>query len=533
MKMKKPFIHIVSFSALLACGMFLGSCTGNYENWNINPNEATPGQMEQDNLKTGAYFAQMEKGVFIVGKDMGGEYQITEMLCGDIFASYVANINTFSYATYHNDHYALYRDWYNMPFNDAFTQIMQPWLAIDSEVDSSSPTWAMATIIKVLGMNRITDMYGPIPYTRFGTTTKVPYDSQKDVYYKFFEELDTAIKTLTSYDEKNTARYMEKYDYIFSGNVKKWIKFANTLRLRLAMRISNVDPTKAKTEAEAAINHGSGLMASADDSAILHQTTALSFVNPIWEVSESFNDMRMGATMDCYLNGYNDPRRAAYFRTATNDGAYHGVRNGMDNINKDAYKVAASGINYQSNSNLPWMWASEAYFLMAEAKLKFDLGTETVQKYYEDGVRTSFSEQGASGVDAYLNNDTSLPLERYTDPVSNRGTDVKSMLSRVTVKWDDNARDDQKLERIMVQKWIALFPDGVEAWSEMRRTGYPGFVRIASYDHTSEVASGELISRLKFPTTEYSNNSQNTQAAVSLLGGQDIAGTRLWWDVER
>ena len=89
------------------------------------------------------------------------------------------------------------------------------------------------------------------------------------------------------------------------------------------------------------------------------------------------------------------------------------------------------------------------------------------------------------------------------------------------------------LERIMVQKWIALYPDGQEAWSEMRRTGYPGWVRISSYSNQTEVASGEMISRLKFPSTEYDNNSKNTQAAVTLLGGNDSAGTRLWWDVKR
>ena len=84
-----------------------------------------------------------------------------------------------------------------------------------------------------------------------------------------------------------------------------------------------------------------------------------------------------------------------------------------------------------------------------------------------------------------------------------------------------------------MQKWIALFPDGQEAWSDMRRTGLPGWVRISSYGYQSEVRDGEMISRLKFPTTEYSNNSANTQAAASLLGGADAAGTRLWWDVKR
>lgn len=520
--------------ALLTAGLLFTSCTDQFEKWNINPNEVTPGQMEQDNLNTGAYFTQMEKGAFIVGKDMGGRYQIIQMLTGDIFASYLANINTFSYTTYHNDHYALYKDWYDTPFNDAYTYIMQPWKSIADVTKEDSPTRALATVVKVLTMSRITDMYGPIPYIRFGTSTQVPYDSQKDVYYRFFEELDTAIEALTIYSNNNTARYMEQYDYIYSGNINKWIKFANTLRLRLAMRISFVDKTKAETEAAEAINHSYGLMSSADDSAILHQTTSFTFVNPIWEVSESFQDMRMGATMDCYLNGYNDPRISRYFRPATKDGKYHGVRNGMTNISKDAYAAAASGLNYETNSNILWMDASEAYFLLAEAKLRLGLGTETVQQYYEQGIRTSFAANGASGVDAYIADDTSLPLTTYTDPNTNRGTSVGNYISQKTIAWEEAVSDEVKLERIMTQKWIALFPNGQEAWSEMRRTGYPGFVRINSYNYTTEVANNELISRLKFPTTEYSNNSENTQAAVSLLGGNgDIAGTRLWWDVRR
>ncbi|MBB4036501.1 hypothetical protein GGR21_002407 [Dysgonomonas hofstadii] len=532
MKRILKYTKIIS-GAFLMGSLLFSSCTDSFEKWNINPNEVTPEQMEQDNLNTGAYFVQMEKGVFIVGKDLGGEYQITQMLTGDIFASYIANINTYSYTTYHNDHYALYKDWYDAPFKDAYTYIMQPWKSITEVTDEDSPARAMATIVKVLGMSRITDMYGPIPYSKFGTSTQVPYDSQKDVYYQFFDELDEAIEALVAYSSNNSSKYMEQYDYIYSGNVSKWIKFANTLRMRLAMRISFVDQSKAITEATAAINHSYGLMTSADDSAILHQNTSFTFTNPIWEVSESFQDMRMGATMDCYLNGYGDPRISRYFRPATRDGNYHGVRNGMTGISKDTYVAAASGLNFETNSDMPWMDAAEAYFLLAEAKLRLNLGTETVQTYYEEGIKTSFSSKGASGVDAYIANTTSLPLTSYTNPATNGSTNVSSSLSQRTIAWDESASTEIKLERIMIQKWIALFPDGQEAWSEMRRTGYPGFVRINSYSYQTEVASNELISRLKFPTTEYSNNSQNTQAAVSLLGGTDAAGTRLWWDTRR
>ncbi|HBG42127.1 MAG TPA: SusD/RagB family nutrient-binding outer membrane lipoprotein [Porphyromonadaceae bacterium] len=538
--MKHIFNYTKLISSVCVAGSLLfASCTDHFKDWNINPNEVTSEQMEYDNLNTGAYFTQMEKGVFIVGKGadgigLGGRYQVTEMLTGDIFASYIANINTYSYTTYHNDHYALYRDWYNAPFNDAYTNVMQPWKSIVDNTDETSPARAMGTIVKVLGMSRITDMYGPIPYTRFGSAIQVPYDSQKDVYYRFFEELDDAIDVLTDYNSSNSAKYMEQYDYIYNGNVAKWIKFANTLRLRLAMRISFVDQPKAETEAAAAINHSNGLITTIDDSAILHQMTSFSFTNPLWEVSESFQDMRMGATMDCYLNGYNDPRLSRYFRPAANDGNYHGVRNGLTNISKDTYKGAASGLNFNENDDMQWMDVAEAYFLLTEAKLRLNLGTETVQSYYEQGVRASFSSKGASGVDAYIANQESLPLTTYTDPVTNRGTNVNSFISQLPVAWDEGATLEKKLERIMIQKWIALYPDGQEAWSEMRRTGYPGFVRISSYSYTTEVASNEMISRLKFPTTEYSDNSENTQAAVSLLGGNgDTAGTRLWWDVRR
>lgn len=522
-----------SNGSLLALSLLLASCTGQFEKWNINPNEVTPEQMSYDNLNVGAYFTQMEKGVFIVGENLGGRYQITEMLEGDVFASYLSNINTYSYTTYHNDHYALYSDWYNAPFNDAYKNIMQPFKSIVDATSESSVAYAMASVVKVLGMSRITDMYGPIPYSKFGGSTQVEYDAQKDVYYKFFGELEAAVSIMTEYVKSSSNPYMSDYDYIYSGNVNNWIKLANTLRLRLAMRISNVDEEKAKVEATAAINHSCGLMKSSSDDAILHQTSSFSFTNPIWEVCQNFNDMRMGATMDCYLNGYNDPRIASYFCTTANDGKYHGARNGMININKNDYILATSGVNYQSGSNMKWMDAAEAYFLLAEAQMRWGLGTETVQSYYEKGITTSFASNGVSGATSYIQNNTNLPLTTYTDAAIKRDTNVGSMLSNLTVAWDETADDKTKLERIMIQKWIALFPNGQEAWSEMRRTGYPGWVRINSYSYQNEVSDGEMISRLKFPTTEYSNNSANTQKAVMLLNGPDLAGTRLWWDVKR
>jgi len=535
MKESNMIIKNVLGCTLLLCGLSFSSCTDEFEKWNVNPNEVSPEEMQQDNLNTGAYFSQMERGVFIVGKDMGGEYQITQALEGDLFASYFAPITSWDYAPYNNDHYALYWNWYNAPFNDAYKNIMQPWKSINDVTTSNSPARALANVVKVLAMNRITDMYGPIPYSKFGKAVQVEYDAQKDVYDQFFNELDSAITVLTDYVSTNkSGTYLADYDNVYNGNVTKWIRLANTIRLRLAMRISNVDEAKARQEAEAAISQRIGLMKSADDDAILHQTTTLTFRHPLWEIGTSWDDEHMSATMDCYLNGYNDPRLSVYFQPADETGEFHGVRNGMSHINKASYKGVTSRMNFSQGSDMQWVHAAEAYFLLAEAKLRFGLGDKTVQQYYEEGIRTSFASAGvAANVDGYINNKTNLPKSAFVDVSTGRSTDVSSMLSMLPVAWDDAASNDEKLERIMIQKWIALYPDGQEAWSEMRRTGYPGWVKIQSYDYQREVKQGEMISRLKFPTTEYSNNSTNTQAAVKLLNGEDNAGTRLWWDVKR
>lgn len=532
MKKSRLIYNIVLGSVSLLCAGTLGSCTGEFEKWNTNPNEATGEEMERDNLKTGGNFAQMQRSVFIVGENLGGRYQQDQALEGDLFASYLATSTSWGNTAYNNDHYALYSEWYNYPFNDAYERIMQPWRQIYKATDAISPARAMATVIKVFGMSRITDMYGPIPYSKFGESLQAEYDSQQQVYMQFFDELKDAIGVLTDYADQNNGTYLADYDNIYQGNVQKWIKFANTVRLRLAMRISNVDETKAREEAQAAIANKYGLMATAADDAILHQSSTLVFKHPLWEIGTSWDDEHMSATMDCYLNGYADPRLSAYFQPAVSTGEYRGVRNGIPRLQKSTYQNITSRPNFTQNSDMNWMHAAEAYFLMAEAKMRWGIGSMTPRQYYEEGIRTSFAAYNLSGADTYISS-TRLPLDRYTDPSSNRATDVSQMLSMLPVAWDDAAADSQNMERIMIQKWIALYPDGQEAWSEMRRTGMPGWVHIQSYNYQQEVQSGEMISRLKFPTTEYTNNSQNVQQAVTLLGGRDIAGTRLWWDVKR
>lgn len=529
--MKKQSFKIFPVGCLLLASLTVASCTDSFEKWNVNPDDASSEEMTHDNLNTGSYFAQMERGVFVVGKDMGGEYQLTQALEGDIYAQYFAPTMKWSNEN-RNDQYNLYPQWYRAPFNDAYKNIMQPWSEIKKVSTDNSPALAMATVVKVLAMQRITDMYGPIIYSKFGTGINVAYDSQKDVYDQMFTELANAIDVLTSYTQNNTSAYMSDYDHVYSGNVTKWVKLANTLRLRMAMRISYVDEAKAKTEAQAAIANSIGLMQTSDDDASLKQSSDLTFIHPLYEIATSWDDEHMSATMECYLKGLSDPRLAAYFQQATGTGEYKGIRNGKSSIEKTQYKDNTSRMNYNADHDMEWVHAAEAWFLMAEAKIRFDLGTQTAQEYYEQGVKVSFASAGVSGADGYLSNSEALPLSKYVDPYNNRSTTVSSYLTMLSPAWDSSADDETNLKRIWLQKYLALYPDGEEAWAEMRRTGYPGIIPIESNKSNGEVPTGELISRLKFPDTEYTNNTANTEAAVQLLGGADKAGTKLWWDVK-
>ena len=105
-----------------------------------------------------------------------------------------------------------------------------------------------------------------------------------------------------------------------------------------------------------------------------------------------------------------------------------------------------------------------------------------------------------------------------------------SALGKITIKWNAGASEEEQLERIITQKWIAMFPNGTEAWSEFRRTGYPLIFPVRSNYPTSGVDTNKQIRRMVFPQSEYSNNGAAVQEAVKLLGGPDNGGTKLWWD---
>ena len=243
------------------------------------------------------------------------------------------------------------------------------------------------------------------------------------------------------------------------------------------------------------------------------------------------------------MNGYNDPRRAKMFTSVTvtekiKDPAtgtetevekqvFRGLRIGTTPRSAVAAKQQYSFPIISDTDPFLWMNAAEVAFLKAEYELRWGSASEA-GALYRKGVELSFEERGAGRADTYLA--TAARPEKYTDPLTSSSM---MPLSTITPVWNDDDPLETALERIITQKWIAIFPLGNEAWAEYRRTGYP---RLAPVPDDCDKSGGAVTPkygarRIQYPTEEYTENRANVTDAVQKgLGGADNAGTRIWWD---
>jgi hypothetical protein len=524
----------------LPVGMWLlvaGACTRNFEELNTNPNEATEDMMATDNLKTGALFSQMERNVILFkdGINLSSDYQVAQGLTSDLYSGYVAPTGTW-YGGVNNSSYFLIPGWTERTFTSGFLSVMTAWNKINKAATEQNlpEVAALATILKVEGMHRVADAYGPIPYLSFGNgALQNNYDPLQNVYAKFFEELDGAIDVLTKYALGGTSAppLMAKFDYIYEGNVTKWVKFANTLRLRLAMRVVYANASLAKTEAEKSTANPIGVITAVNEKAVLLRINNLTYIHPLYEIAYSFNagEARMSASMDAYMNGYADPRRAAYF-TKASDGNYHGVRQGIVTTNWTPYSgPAISNLNMNNSTSIVWMTAAESYFLRAEGALRnWNMGG-TAQQFYNQGIAVSFQENSV-GADAaaYAADNTLKPIP-FTDNSGQSGNNITAP-STITILMNVNDNFETNLEKIITQKWLALYPDGPEGWAEFRRTGYPKLLPVVNNNSNGTISTAVQIRRITYPQSEYNNNKAGVQSGLAALGGPDGGGVKLWWD---
>lgn len=520
------YIIPLSFTILL-----FNSCNDNFEELNTRPDALVSSNVDANLL--GQAFAQSQYfGMF-------GEhwrFQISESLFSDLFAQYFATTQP----NFDSDRHVEVGRWINAAWT-SFYGVAAPQIKFveDFSAENDLPLQnALIKIWKVQTYHRITDYWGPIIYSEFGSgQTTINYDTQESVYKDFFSTLDEAVAVLK---QNSGANAFGQNDQVYSGDVDKWVVFANSLRLRLAMRIKYVEPGLAKTEAEKAV--AAGVMMSNDDNAML--LTTENSRNPFWTITD-WGEFRMSAAMESVLEGYNDPRIGEYFSPAVDgdtdgDGSpYEGLRNGQAKVdivpalNSAHSDMAPKYLNDSrggTNPPIRIMSAAEVYFLRAEGALEnWNMGG-TAQELYQTGIATSLEERTGAGqeeISAYLSS-TNTPA-----PVGDQWDTPP--LSDIPVAFEAGAAKERKLEQIITQKWLALYPDGWEAWSEVRRTGYPKlYPRLNS--ENPDVPADALMRRVTFVDSEFSNNTAGVEAAQDLAElssrGGDKNSTRVWWDVK-
>lgn len=523
-----------SIIKFLFLGLLVGSfaCTSSFEDINTNPYEANKDEMEYDAYNLSAALVGMQGYVMPTDVNL---FQFLDCLLGGSYGGYISDsnngFNAGKYSTYNPQEH-----WLKVPFNDVIPKIYTNLNLLKSVTKDPVPL-AVANVVKVAAISRIADIYGPIPYTKVGADNKLaaPYDSQKEVYLKMFEELDNAIAVLTA---NRTADFSPNADKVFGGKVEKWIKYANSMKLRLAMRVVYADENLAKTKAEEAVNHEVGTMSSNADNAFISVSN-----NPFRVIMYEYNggDSRISADITAYMNGYKDPRISKYFTVSTfedkDKNGFFGLRSGIQ-IPSGAIVHSYSNMEVSSSSKLMWMNAAETAFLKAEGAIRgWNMGpieggvTDAAEGFYNKGIALSFDQWGvAAEAQAYMNNAINVP-EVYKDPM---GTfSYNGTTSNVTIKWSATEGFERKLERIITQKWIANFPLGLEAWAEYRRTGYPKLMEVLDNKSGGVVNSNQMARRLPYPKTEYTENAENMPGALKLLNGADNMATRVWWDCKK
>ncbi|MDR1879726.1 MAG: SusD/RagB family nutrient-binding outer membrane lipoprotein [Tannerellaceae bacterium] len=526
--MGQKYVYCIGLLCLLGA-----SCTGRFEEYNRDDTGFTDEQQAYDFGMYGIPLRVVQQGIYF-NHDWGGgknwPFQVMQNLGADMFCGYMHDYKPFD-AGLGNSVYHLNDGWNGAMWENTYGYILTEVKKAEDLTRGNVPAfYAVSQILKVELMHRVSDIYGPVVYTRFGqSVVSVMPDTQKEAYYAFFDDLEEAVRLLSADDGKEA---FARFDMIMpkgKRTYRQWVKFANSLRLRLAVRIAMADPRKALEEAGKSLDAANGGLLEQRDDLVAVSTAGTGYSNPLGEINTAWKEASMNANMESILGGYEDPRMPKYFEPATGEGfsgEFRGIRQGTGFNHTKYIRHSRSTVTQTSDAVL--MTAAEAWFLRAEAALR-GWSDEEAAYCYRKGVEASFGQWGVEGAAAYL--ESGRTARDFTDTFD-PSYSIKACC-RVSPKWDESAPDEVKLEKIITQKWIACYPEGCEAWAEQRRTGYPRLFPVLLNKSEGKIDTGIMIRRLNFPVSLKTSDPPLYEALCNALRGQDTGGTRLWWDTGR
>ncbi len=372
---------------------------------------------------------------------------------------------------------------------------------------------AIARIWKVWVFHRMTDAYGDLPYFETGLAfedviVSPRYDTQEAIYKDLLNELKEAAAQLKMDGEQ--ADYGAA-DVLFGSDVASWQRFANSLRLRLAMRVRYVDQGLAQTHIADALN-GSLILSNMENATITSEGEGAADLGNTGPLYQNFvngsagagNATVVGLPLVENLLSTNDPRLSIYLRPMAS-GNYYGRAINLSLAEKDGYADTIARLNdsfLTAEYDFNVLTAAEVSFLRAEAALA-GLSSENANSLFQQGIQLSMEQRQA---------DSAAALAFIASPAA---TLVGS--------------EEEQLEQIIVQKYIALMGDSHEAWAEHRRTGYP---KIWIGALAAPDTDNAMPRRSAYPIKEYNLNGANIMEAVARLSGGDLLTSRIWWDVK-
>lgn len=546
----------------MACALFFASCSDEYmENMNTDPSKAATidpnAQLTTAQLQTYGDLSMME-----IYRNY--HYAFTQQLMGCW--------NTTNYGGRHTlDNNEMSRIWTSF-YTQSLKNIIDAQYRTAEDAEKVNIN-SVLRIYRVYLMSIITDTYGDAPFSEAGLgflegKFNPKYDKQEDIYNAFFLELEDAVNKIDPTKDKVTG------DLIYAGDVTKWQQLANSLRLRFAMRISNVNPTKAQTEFENALAANGGVITDASSDALIkYMTIAFSFGqeaysdyhgnslsqllfgndpanNPSYLCSTFFNqlynsgDPRTFKISRCYYDGLmsatSPDNRVDITQEMIEKGIAFSPRDpgayswepwptGYDSdicaelaVNNPsvtatmAREVEPKLANNFLKSDNPGvvMTSAEVKFLMAEATVKkWNVGSALAEDLYKQGVRAA--------------------MDFLTDNYGCTATTDAEFDTFIQDKGAFGHTDNQKLEAINTQAWILHFTNPAECWANVRRSGYPKLKSPAEYGFGQYLTGGtEIPVRLCYPVLESSYNKKSYNEAIERMGGTDNWHSLLWWDTE-
>ncbi len=513
--MKKIFYTII-----LALGFL--ACTDNFEEANRDHFRISDAELDQDFNRLGSPFQGLLSNLF--------GHQIEEDLCHDNWVRHLGTPTPFVGGVNNTTYYPRWNSYWGRIYGSVMSPAAQVIKQSDEGGYEVFSAWAK--LLQAYGISKLTVFHGPVIYSNFGISGEAHiYDSEPDLYNQLFADLD-AIQAI--FNANSDYAGLKKFDASYNGDMEKWSKFINSLRLRLAIRISKVAPALAKTQGEKALK--GGLISSNGDN---FTVSLYGGKIPMNVICFEWGDTRMGSGMESFGIGLKDNRIKSYFAPASDntlypdhpDWPYKGIHSGAHLDAKDQ-RLTYSTINesFKSVSSRRSFTYSEVCHLKAEAALREWADAGDAKENYEEGIKASFADWGAGGVDAYLADATSTPID-YVDPKEPKNNFTSR--STVTVAWNEADSDELKLEKIITQKYLNGFSNANEVWADHRRTGYPKLPYNTKNDSNADygvIAADDFLKRWPFPNGERNNNQDGVADATSKMGGPDEIGTRLWWD---